>query len=216
MNDYITSQEAKSLILEMGRRLYQKGFVAANDGNISCMVGPNTLWTTPTGVSKGFMTEDMLVKVDLEGNLLLQSGQPSSELKMHLRVYRENPRVRCVVHAHPPVATAFAVAGLPLNQPILAEGVAQFGEIPVAPYATPGTQEVPDAVAPFCNSHNGILLANHGALTWDEEPMQAYLRMESLEHWATVTLYTRLLGQANPIPAEKLSALRAVRAARGN
>ena len=110
MGEYMGDYEAKQLILEVGRRMYNKNFVAANDGNISCKVGDNELWTTPTGVSKGYMTEDILVKVDLDGNILRGSTKPSSELKMHLRVYRENPQVKSVVHAHPPVATSFAIA----------------------------------------------------------------------------------------------------------
>lgn len=208
VGDYLGDYEAKQLILEVGRRMYHKGFVASNDGNISCKVGDNELWTTPTGVSKGYMTEDMLVKVDLDGNILRGNTKPSSELKMHLRVYRENPEVKAVVHAHPPVATSFAIAGIPLSRAILPEAVVQLGEVPVAQYATPGTQEVPDSVAPFCKTHNGVLLANHGALTWGNDPMQAYFRMESLEYYATVMMYTgSIIGQANELSCEQVDKL---------
>jgi len=212
MSGYPTDREARELILEVGRRLYQKGFVAANDGNISLLVGPNALWTTPTGVSKGFMAEDGLVKTDLDGVILEGSAKPSSELKMHLRVYRENPQVRAVVHAHPPISTSFAIAGLPLDRPILPEAVIQLGEVPVAPYAEPGTQEVPDSIAPYCRTHNAVLLANHGALTWGEDLMRAYYRMESLEYYAQVTLIScHLLGQANALTPEQVDRLLAQR-----
>ena len=116
--EYLNDYEAKHQILEVGRRMYEKGFVASNDGNISCRVSETELWTTPTGVSKGFMTEEMLVKVDLDGNLLSGERKPSSEIRMHLRVYRENPQVKSVVHAHPPVATSFAIAGISLSRAI--------------------------------------------------------------------------------------------------
>lgn len=209
---YPTDFEAKKQILEIGRMMFDKNFVASNDGNVSCKVSDTALWTTPTGVSKGSMRDEMLVKVDLEGNVLQGSWKPSSELKMHLRVYRENPKVRGVVHAHPPIATSFAVAGIPLHKPILAEAVVQLGEIPVAPYATPGTQEVPDSIAPFCRTHNGVLLANHGALTWGDNVMQAYYRMESLEYYAMLTMYTEsIIGRANELSCGQVDRLMDIR-----
>lgn len=212
MRAYPTDQEARRLILEAGRRLYEKGFVASNDGNLSALVGPDSLWTTPTGVSKGFMTEEMLVKVDLTGQMLEGTAKPSSELKMHLRAYQENPDIRAVVHAHPPVGTSFAIAGIPLDRPILPEAVIQLGVVPVAPYAEPGTQEVPDSIAPFCQAYNAVLLANHGALTWGDGLMQAYYRMESLEYYAQVTLNTVfLLGRANELSKEQVDRLVAQR-----
>lgn len=205
---YMGDREARQLILEVGRRMYHKNFVASNDGNISCKVGDDALWTTPTGVSKGYMTEEMLVKVDLAGNLLEGDAKPSSELKMHLRVYQENPSVRGVVHAHPPVATSFAIAGIPLSRAILPEAVVQLGEVPVAQYAAPGSQGVPDSIAPFCKTHNGVLLANHGALTWGSDPMQAYFRMESLEYYALVMMYTgNIIGRANELSREQVDEL---------
>ncbi len=185
-----TEQEAKDAILEIGRRMYEKNFVAANDGNISVKVGDATIWCTPTGVSKGFMTEDMLVRMDLDGNVLEGSHRPSSEIKMHLKVYRENPEVGAVVHAHPPAATAHAVAGIPLNRAILTETVMGIGEIPLAPYAMPGTEEVPDSIVPYLHTHNGCLLENHGAITWGRDAMEAWMRMESLEYFALIDLYT--------------------------
>lgn len=208
MKPYPTDREAGALLLEAGRRLYEKGFVASNDGNLSVLAGPNALWTTPTGVSKGFMTEDMLVKTDLDGTVLEGTHKPSSELKMHLRVYRENPDVRGVVHAHPPAATSFAIAGLPLDRPILPEAIVQLGTVPLAPYAEPGTQAVPDSIAPFCREFNGVLLANHGALTWGYGLMHAYYRMETLEYYAQVTLNTVfLMGRARELTGEQVERL---------
>lgn len=208
---WLSDREAVEQILEAGRRMYAKNFVVSNDGNITCRVSPDTLWTTPTGVSKGYMTQEMLVKVDLEGRVLEGSWHPTSELKMHLRVFWENPAVIACVHAHPPAATSFAIAGIPLDRPILPEAIVQLGAVPVAPYATPGTQEVPDSIAPYCRNCKGVLLANHGALTWGSSPMEAYMRMESLEHYALVTLYTgSILGRANELTREQVRRLEAI------
>ncbi len=205
---YLSDQDAVEQILEIGRRMYAKNYVAANDGNITCLVSPTTLWTTPAGVSKGYMTKEMLMKMDLDGHILQGTQKPSSELKMHLRVYLENPDLTACVHAHPPAATAFAIAGIALDRPILPEAIVQLGVVPVAPYAAPGTQEVPDSIAPYCRTHNGVLLANHGALTWGTSPMQAYMRMESLEYYALLTMYTgSIIGQANELSREQVDRL---------
>ncbi|MFQ9411960.1 MAG: class II aldolase/adducin family protein [Evtepia gabavorous] len=134
---YPSDAQAKAEILDAGRKIYQRGLVAANDGNLSVRVGDNSLWVTPTSVSKGAMTEDMLVKLSLDGTVLEGTRKPSSETKMHLRIYQENPAVRAVVHAHPPAATAFAAAGLPLDRPVLQEAVVQLGTVPVAPLPCP-------------------------------------------------------------------------------
>ena len=208
MSAYPTDREAKTLLLEAGRRLYERGFVASNDGNMSVLVSAGTLWTTPTGVSKGFMTEDMLVKTDLAGTVLEGTRKPSSELKMHLRVYQENPDLIACVHAHPPVATSFAISGIALDRPILPEAIVQLGTVPVAPYAEPGTQAVPDSIAPFCRDYGGVLLANHGALTWGYDLTQAYYRMETLEYYAQVTINSVfLLGRANALTGEQVERL---------
>ena len=205
---YPSDYEVKNTILEIGRRMYAKNFVASNDGNISAKVAPNRIWCTPTGVSKGYMTDDMLVLMDLDGNVLKGSWKPSTEMKMHLRVYKENPKVNAVVHAHPPAATSYTIAGLPLNRAILTEAVMGIGEIPLAPYAMPGTEEVPESIAPFVNTHNGCLLANHGALSWGKDAMEAWMRMESIEYYAQVSMYTRgLIGQANELTCEQVDRL---------
>ena len=158
------------------------------------------------------MTREMLVKVDMSGHVLSGSAQPSSELRMHLRVYAENPQVQAVVHAHPPIATSFAIAGIPLDTAILPEAIVNLGVVPVAPYAVPGTQAVPDSIAPYCRTHNAVLLANHGALTWGRDLWQAYFRMESLEYYATVTMNTGyILRQARVLTAEEIQASIATR-----
>jgi len=185
---YCTDQQAKNLILDIGRRMFERRYVAANDGNISIRTGENRVWVTPTNVSKGDMTEDMLICVDLDGNILEGSRKPSSELKMHLRVYRENPEIGSVVHAHPSAATSFSIARIPLDVALMTESVIGLGVVPVTEYATAGTQAVPDSVAPYCQDYNAVLLANHGALTWGADAMQAYYRMETLECCATIMM----------------------------
>lgn len=192
--------------------MYVRNFVAANDGNISVKTGDNEVWATPTGVSKGYMKKKMLVKVDLDGNILEGTCKPSSELKMHLRAYQENKEIRAVCHAHPPVCTCYAIAGIPLTAPVLAEAVITLGDVPIAPYAKLGSREVPEAVAPFCHTHNGILLANHGAVTWAEEPYAAWYRLESMEYYANILLITEhILGRQNLLTDEQVGALLAMR-----
>jgi L-fuculose-phosphate aldolase len=206
-----TDREAIEEILEVGRRMYGRQYVASNDGNISVRVGENALWTTPTGVSKGFMTKDMLVKTDLNGHVLFGSRQPSSELKMHLSAYRENAEIRAVVHAHPPYATTFAAAGISLDKALLQEAVVQLGCVPVAQYALPGTAEVGESIRPFCKTYNGALLAFHGAVSWGENLSQAWHRMESIEYYAQVTLYTNMLGKERLLNENQVDQLIALR-----
>lgn len=197
---YPTDEGAKAALLSCGARLYQRGFVAANDGNLSIKVADDQIWATPTGVSKGFMSADMLVKLDLTGRVLAGNRMPSSEIGMHLRIYQENPAAGGVVHAHPPVSTAFAAAGLPLDQPVLQEAVVQLGTIPLAPFALPGTPAVADSIAPYCRTHRGVLLEYHGAVTWGDTLEQAQHRMECLEQYATVLLHLRTLGCSRVMP----------------
>jgi ribulose-5-phosphate 4-epimerase/fuculose-1-phosphate aldolase len=152
-------------IVEVGRRLYERGFVASNDGNISIRLDDQRILTTPRSVSKGFMTPEMMVVVDHDGKKIAGERDASTELLMHLEVYRHRPDVKAVVHAHPPLATGFAVAGIPLNRAVLAEVITTLGSIPIADYGTPSTRELPDAVRRYIKAHDGLLLANHGALT---------------------------------------------------
>ncbi|MBR2952046.1 MAG: class II aldolase/adducin family protein [Clostridia bacterium] len=206
-----SAYEIKKEICEIGRRIYMNGFVAANDGNISVKVSDNEFYCTPTGVSKGFMTPDMILKVDAQGNKLEGKLNPSTEIKMHLRVYRERPDVRSVVHAHPPTATAFACANIPLDEMIMPEAILFLGSVPVCAYGTPSTDEIPDSLAPFIQSHDTFLLQNHGALTVGHNLMNAYFHMESLEFYAKVTLLAKQLGGAQELSCgdlEKLMELR--------
>ncbi|GHU40423.1 aldolase [Spirochaetia bacterium] len=171
--------------------MYQKDFVASNDGNISCKVSPKTLWATPAGVSKGFMERRQLVKITLDGTVLKSGSlKVSSEIKMHLRVYNENPAVNGVTHAHPLACTAFACAGLPLDTAIHPGPIITVGIVPCVHYETPGAQGVSDAVAPYCKGYNALLLANHGALSWGTTLTEAFYRMETMEHLAMLLIYT--------------------------
>ena len=208
----MTQKEAKKAIIDIGRRMYARNFVAANDGNISVRTGENEVWATPTGVSKGYMKKKMLVKVYLQGNVLEGDRKPSSELKMHLRAYQENPEIRSVCHAHPPICTCFAIAGIPLEAPVLAEAVVTLGDVPIAPYAELGSKEVPEVIAPYCRTHNGVLLANHGAVTWAEDPYSAYYRLETMEYYANILLITeKLIGKQNTLTREQIERLLAMR-----
>ena len=208
---YPSGEQAKAGIIEIGKRMYMRGFVAANDGNISVKTGENEIWATPTGVSKGFMTPDMMVKLDLMGNILEGAYKPSSEIKLHLRAYRENPEIGAVTHAHPPAATSYAVAGVPLDAAVLQEAIVQLGTVPVAEYAVPGTEGVAEAVAPFFNTHNGALLANHGALSWGADVFQAFFRLESIEYYATILLNTAIIGKRRELTDSQIDELMEVR-----
>ena len=205
---YLSDEEAKQTIEAICHRMYEKNYVVSNDGNVSLKVEENAIWTTPTNVCKGDISREMLVKVDLAGNILKGSLKPSSELKMHLRIYREDKGVNAVVHAHPPIATAFACAGIALEEPILAEAVLKLGKVPLAPYADLGTEKVAEAVAPFVGAYNALLLANHGALTWGSEAWQSYYLLESVEQYAKILLYTHILGKRVPLNAEEIAHLR--------
>ena len=202
-------------IVEIGRRLHARAYVASNDGNISVRVGEDRLLTTPKGVSKGFMTPDMMVTTDLKGRKVAGERDPSSELLMHLAVYHNRPEITAVVHAHPPTATGFAVAGIPLDRAVLAEVVTTLGSIPIADYGTPSTSELADAVRKFIKAHDGLLLANHGALTIADELFAAYYKMETVEHFAKISLTARLLGGERMLSRDEVVRLQGLRGAYG-
>jgi L-fuculose-phosphate aldolase len=204
-------EQARADIVEVGRRLWQRGFVASNDGNISVRLDDNRLITTPKNVSKGFMTPGMMVVTDLDGKKIAGERDPSSELKMHLEVYRNRPDARAVVHAHPPTATGFAVAGIPLDRAVLAEVITTLGSIPIAEYATPSTEELPAAVRKYVKAHDGLLLANHGALALAGDVMSAYYRMETIEHFAKISLVARTLGRENVLSRDEVERLQGLR-----
>ena len=168
-------------ICQVCHLLYERGYVVSNDGNVSVRVEPDKVLITPSGVGKGRMTPDMLVLCDLQGNVLEGDRYPSSESKMHLMVYREREDVMSVVHAHPPVSTAFAICRRPLKERYLAEMVLGLGEVPVTEFAMLSTDEVPESVRPFVHDHNAVLLANHGALSWGPTLLSAFDRLEVVE-----------------------------------
>lgn len=194
----------------MGRLLYDRGYVVSNDGNISVRVAENEVLITPSGVSKGRMTTDMMVRTDLEGNVLEGDRYPSSESKMHLMVFRKRPDVMGVVHAHPPVSTAFAIARRPLKERYLAEMVIGLGEVPVAEFAMPSTDEVPNSVEPFVMDHSTVLLANHGVLAWGPSLWSAFDRLEVVEQTARIYLHVGQLGGGTEISLEQTQQLRSM------
>ena len=204
-------EQIRADIVEVGRRLYARAYVASNDGNISVRLDDARLITTPKSVSKGFMTPDMMVVTDYEGNKLAGERDPSSELPMHLEIYRNRPDVNAVVHAHPPLATGFAVAGIPLTRAVLAEVVTTLGSIPIAEYGTPSTSELPAAVRKYIKAHDGLLLANHGAVTCCKTVMSAYFKMETIEHFAKISLVARLLGREHLLSREEVNRLQGLR-----
>lgn len=207
-------REAKRLIIEVGKRMYDKDYCAANDGNISCRTEDNALWVTPSGVSKGFMTEDILVKTDMEGNILENPGDRriSSEVKLHLKVYQNRADTGAVVHAHPPVATAFACARKSLTRPVVSEAVLSLGEVPCAPFAVPGTDELAESIVPYVNGHVAVLMANHGAVTWGEDIIKAYYRLETVEYYANMLVRLGELPQpAIDLTPEEVAGIAALR-----
>jgi L-fuculose-phosphate aldolase len=186
-------------IIEICKRIYSKGWVAANDGNVSIRLGPDTVLCTPTGMSKGYLTAGQLIKVDMDGNKLEGELEPSSEVKMHIDVYKQRKDVNSVVHAHPPYATGFAVAGIALDKCVLPEVIFSIGSIPLTKYGTPSTSEIPDNVRKYLKDHSVFLLENHGALSVGPDVYKAYYRMESLELFAKISLIANQLGNVNVI-----------------
>lgn len=209
----VNEYEIKKEMCEIGKRVYNRGMVAANDGNFSVKLNDNEFLCTPTGVSKGFMTPEYICKVDATGKVLQANKgfKPSSEIKMHMRVYKERPDVRAVVHAHPLYATSFAIAGIPLTQPIMPEAIIALGCVPIAAYGTPSTEEIPDAVSEYVQYYDAVLLENHGALTYSDSLLNAYHKMESVEFYARLLYQSKVLGgpkELSPAQVETLYALR--------
>ena len=180
-------------IIKVCRKLESKGLIAASDGNVSCRLGEDCILITPSGVSKGDMEPEDLARTSMQGNLLEGRIKPSSEIKMHLLVYRIRPDVMAIVHAHPPLATAFTLAGYPFNSKVLPEVWLMLGKVPVAPYATPSTDEVPQSISPYIAESRVILLRRHGAITFGGSVAEACMRMEKLEHGAKILFYASML-----------------------
>ena len=209
----LTYMELREQICDICHKMWQLGWVAANDGNVSVKLPDGTFLATPTGMSKSFITPEKLVHIDQDGQVLdAPAGlKPSSEIKMHLRCYKEREDVGAVLYAHPPVATGYAVANKPLDEYSMIETVIALGSIPVTPYGTPSTYEVPDRIAPYLGEHDALLLQNHGALTVGADLITAYYRMETLELFAKISLNAYLLGGAKEISRENIDRLISMR-----
>ena len=209
----VSEYEIKKQMCDIGKRIYDRGMVAANDGNISVKIGENEFLCTPTGVSKGFMTPEYICKVDAEGKVIQANPgfKPSSEIKMHMRVYKNRPDVKSVVHAHPVYATGFAIAGIPLTQPIMPEAVIALGCVPIAEYGTPSTNEIPDHVEKYLQSFDAVLLENHGALTYSDSLLNAYHKMESVEFYAKLLYISKQLGGPKELSHDQVEKLYEIR-----
>lgn len=198
--------QARKTIIEIGKLMYDRSYVVSNDGNVSIRLDENRVMASPTMTCKGRMTEEGLAITDMDGKPL-NDKRASSELAMHLLIYKMRPDVGAVCHAHPPHGSAFAVAGLPLDQPILSEVILGLGCVPLTAYGTPSTDELTDAMKPYVTHHNALLMANHGAVAYGNDLWQAFDRLETLEHTAKIAILSRALGTANNLPADSIEKL---------
>lgn len=210
-----TEEEHRRDICVAGRWIFERGYAPATDGNISVRLDAERVLASPTGVRKGAMAPDDMVIADLEGRKLSGQGGVSSEIGMHVLIYRMRPDVHAVCHAHPSLATGFAAAGVSLDRALLCEQVVALGSVPVAPYGTPGTPELAAAIEPFVNAHDAILLANHGAVSYGPDLLTAFFRMELTEHLARVALVTKLLGKESLLSEDEVDTLLMARARYG-
>jgi L-fuculose-phosphate aldolase len=206
-----TEQQHREEIVRFGKLLHQAGLVAATDGNLSVRLRNGAILCTPTLMSKGLMQPEDLVVVDLEGKKLSGTRGVSSEIAMHLLIYGKRPDIGAVVHAHPPTATGFAAAGLALDCALCAELIVTLGSVPLASYETPGTPELAEALAPLVADHEAILMANHGVVTYGVDLLNAYMNMETVEHFAKIALVTHMLGKQQPLSDQHVSKLREIR-----
>lgn len=206
-----TDHSFRRQIVRIGKMLHERGYIAACDGNISVRLDEERVLVTPTAMSKGAMQSADLLIVDREGRKLKGRREVTSEIGMHLLIYRMRPDVRAVVHAHPKTATGFAAAGIPLDKPLVCEVVIGLGQIPLAPYGTPGTPELAQTLEPFVPTYDAILMANHGVVTYGIDLQSAYMKMETVEHFAQITLITRILGQQQVLECGDLDKLVAAR-----
>jgi L-fuculose-phosphate aldolase len=199
-------QTARREIIEVGRLLYERSYVVSSDGNVSVRLDDGRIIATPTMTSKGRMAAEGLAITDLDGKAL-NDKRASSELAMHLLIYRERPEIKAVCHAHPPNGTAFAVAGLAIDQPILSEVILTLGCVPLTGYGTPSTAELTESMKPFVQHHNALLMANHGAVAYGEDLWQAFDRLETLEHTAKIAILAKTLGGAKDLPSGAIEKL---------
>jgi L-fuculose-phosphate aldolase len=207
----MSEHEYRHEILRLGKLLHDKGFIAATDGNISVRMPDHSVLATPTCMSKGMMTAEDLVKVDMGGRKISGFREVSSEIAMHLMIYRMRPEITGIVHAHPPTATGFASAGMALEQALVSEIVLALGKVPLARYGTPGSEELLDSLEPLVPEHNAILMANHGVVTFAEDLITAYMNMETVEHFARIALVTHQLGRQEVLSPENVSKLMVLR-----
>ncbi len=199
-------------ICHIGRMIHERSYVAATDGNLSVRLDHDTVLSTPTSISKGMMEPEDLVVVDMQGRKVTGQRNVSSEIAMHLLIYRQRADVAGIVHAHPPTATGYAAAGIALNQALISEIVLALGCIPIARYGTPGTPELTEALEPLVPHYDAILMANHGVVTYGEDLLRAYMKMETVEHFARITLVTHLLGRQQLLSQEDVGKLMEARA----
>lgn len=202
-----TEREYRDDICQIGRLVFQKGWVAANDGNISIRLDAERVLATPTGVSKGMLQPDDLIIVDRKGNKLSGRLERTSEFAMHATIYDMRPDIKAVVHAHPPVATGFATAGKPLNLALLPEVVIGLGCVPLADYGLPGTPALTEPMLPYIPKYDALMMANHGAVCYGEDVFKAYFKMETMEHFARIQLVAELLGGPKVLPREEVDKL---------
>ena len=207
---------AAEAIVRCCRRLWEAGLLAGVDGNVSVRLSEDAVLVTPRGLPKADLEVADLVQVGLDGTPLHGRRSASTELDLHLRVYRRRRDVGAVVHAHPPTATGFALAGEALPGDLLPESILLLGEVPVVAYATPGTPAVGDLAERYLDGHEALLLANHGAVTWGRDLTQAQVRMESLEHVARIIVAARAVGRVNRLNPEQIAALEQLRGRPGN
>lgn len=207
MKEVKSEIEIKQFMCDIAKRIYTNGFVAANDGNVTVKLSDTEYLTTPTGISKGYLTPEMIVKVNELGEKLDGEYTPSSEVKVHLKVYAQREDVGAVVHAHPPFATTCAVAHIPLDEYILPEAVYALGAVPIVPYAQPSTQELADGLIPYLQNYDAFILENHGTVTVGANLIQAYYKTETLEYNAKITYLTKVLGKSNELPREEIDKL---------
>lgn len=210
MNINLESQYRRDLV-EVCRRMYQKGFVASNDGNVSIRISDKEILATPTGMSKGDISPDQLIKVNMKGELISGYLKPSSELKLHIRAYEARHDVKSVVHAHPPISTGFAVAGIALDQMAIPEVIATLGTVPLADYATPSTEQLAHSINGFIDKCNAILLSNHGVVTVGSDVYSAYYTMERVEHSAYIIWVAKSLGGERRLSKENIDKLIEIR-----
>jgi L-fuculose-phosphate aldolase len=199
-------QYRREMVL-FGQMLHQRGYVAATDGNLSVRLDDERIMVTPTGMSKSMLRPSDMVVVDLEGRRLAGTRNVSSEIAMHLLIYKLRPDVHGIVHAHPPTATGFAAAGIALNKPLVCEVVIGLGSIPLARYGTPGTPELSETLEPLIPDYDAILMSNHGVVAYADTVHNAYMKMETVEHFAQIALVTHLLGRQQPLEGQDLEKL---------